>query len=225
MYPTTLSLPFILPFVFTIMPNPRRDLALSALDDDPSTFLAPDEQIFDIISPLEGFDLDTDLFSANECSDTAETLDPFWNDSLQARGNTCSAGDEKTNNAGEGTNSPSSEKLNSDNYDNSFETEFDPLKRVFSLPKDYQDERCKEYDYVRFAVCSSGDYRDEAKSMAYNFFPVPAYRLRKCTFSELWISSRENFSVNTCKTAFPVTPLLDSVTMLILPPEICHPLP
>lgn len=206
MYSTTLSLPFILPVVFTVMPIPRTDLGLSALDDDPSTFLAPDEQIIDIISPPESFDSDADLFSINECSDTAESFDPFWNDSLQARGNTCSAGDEKANNSGEGANSPSSEKLDADNYDNSFQTEFDPLKRVFTLPKDYQDERCKEYDFIRYAVCSSGDYRDEAKSMAYNFFPIQAYRLRQCTFSEFWISSREDFSVKTRRTALSASP-------------------
>ena len=206
MYSTALSLPFILPVVFTVMPIPRTDLGLSALDDDPSTFLASDEQMFEIISPPESFDSDTDLFSTNACSDTAETFDPFWNDSLQARGNTCSAGDEKANNSGEGASSPSSEKMDSDNYDTRFQTEFDPLKRVFSLPKDYQDERCKEYDFIRYAVCSSGDYRDEAKSMAYSFFPIQAYRLRQCTFSEYRISSRGDFSVKTCKTAPSASP-------------------
>lgn len=225
MYSRTLSLPFILPVVFTVTPIPGADLGLSALDDDSLTFLAHDEQIFDSISPLESFDSGTDLFSANECSESTDSFDPFWDDSLQARGDTCSTDDEKTDNSGEGANSPSSEKLNPDTYGNSFQTEFDPLKRVFSLPKDYQDGRCKEYDFVRYAVCSTGDYRDEAKSMAYSFFPVQAYRLRRCTFSEFWISSWEDFSVITCKSALPVTPLFDSVKLFVLRVEICNPLP
>lgn len=222
MYTRILSMPFILPLFPPVTPIPRADLGLAGLDDESLTFLAPDEQIFDTIIPLGSFDSDTDLFSANECSDTADSFDPFWDDSLQARGNTCSADDEKTENQGEGANSHSSEKPSSDIYDNSFQTEIDPLKRVFSLPKDYQDERCKEYDYVRYAVCSSGDYQDEAKSMSYNFFPIPAYRLRRCTFSEFWISSREDFSIQTCTITLSITPLFDSVELFVLPVATCQ---
>ena len=225
MYSRILSLPFILPLFFTVTPIPRADLGLATLDDDSLTFLDPDEQIFDTIIPLGSFDSDTDLFSTNECSDTADSFDPFWDDSLQARGNTCSADEAKTDDQGEGANSPTSEKPNSDIYDNSFQTEIDPLKRAFSLPKDYQDERCKEYDFVRYAVCSSGDYRDEVKSMSYSFFPIQAYRLRRCTFSESWISSREGFSIQTCKIALSITPLFDSVKVSVLPVKICQALP
>lgn len=222
MYSRTLSLPFIL---LTVNSITRADLGLSTLDDEPLTFLAPDEQVFDNTIPLEDFDTDTDLFSTNDCSDAADIFDPFWDQSLQARGTTCpnappetenSAGDEKTNNPGEGGNSPSSEKLNPDLYDNSVKPDTEPLRRVFSLPKDYQDERCKEYEYVRYAVCSSGDYRDEARSMAYSFYPLEAYRLRKCTFGEFWISPprRNSSPLKPAKCSFSCSPFCDSVKVL-----------
>ena len=206
-YSKILSLPFILPVVSTITLTPIVDWDFSGFDDEPLiTLLDPDEQIFDPISPFESFDPDiTDLFALSDCSDsTADLFDPFWADEslLQARGNTCPSGpppetttdstdDEETNNdnPGEGgaANFPSPEKLNSDYiYDTGFKTEIDPLRRAFSLPKAYQDERCKEYGYARYAVCSSGDFRDETKSMAYNFWPIPTYRLERCTFGE-WV--------------------------------------
>lgn len=208
MYSRALFLTFILDLIVTVNPIPRPDVGLFALDDESLTIPASDEQTFDISSPVEVSDSGTDLFSLEDCSDNANIPGPFWDDALQARGNTCSnappetkssADGENTNNSGESGNSPSSEKLNSDLYDNSFQPDNDPLKHTFSLPQDYDDERCREFGFIRYAVCSSGDYRDEARSTAYNFFPVQAYRLSRCSFSKFWPSSRDFISIDTGK--------------------------
>ena len=172
-----------------------------------------DKPIFDVINPFEtdsefGSDM-VDLFSLTDCSDHAANLpspsDPFWDSStLETRSinnnNICPdgpplAGSSDTNteepgdvNSGSSNNSPSSEKSNDGGgsiYDDpNSAAEMDPFRRVFSLPLDYQDERCKEFGYIRYAVCSSGDYRDEEKSKAYSFYPIQAYRLRRCSFGK-----------------------------------------
>lgn len=199
-----LFLTLVLRLSFTVTPIPRPDVALSVFDDGLLTTPPSNEQLFDIISPIENIESEVDLFSLNNCLDTANLLDPFWDGgALQAREDICpsrppeaesSTDEENTGDPGDNANSHSSERINPDIPDTGFQFDNEPLRRMFSLPQDYQDERCNEYGFIRYAICSSGDFRDETKSMAYSFYPVQAYTLRRCTFSEfgsIYFSWRE----------------------------------
>lgn len=193
MHSRILFLTLVLRLSFTVTPIPRPDLGLSVLDDGLLAITPSYEQLFDIIDPVENIDSGIDLFSLEKCLDTANLLAPFWDDALQAREDICpnrppkaesSADEENTSDPGDNAHSPSPEKIYPDIPDTGFQFDNEPLRRMFSLPQDYQDGRCKEYDFIQYAICSSGDFRDEQKSMAYSFYPVQTYRLRRCTFSE-----------------------------------------
>lgn len=208
---------FLLPGI--VMPIPKPDLDFSILDD--GTLKIPsfdgDEQIFDAVSPLEGTEAgsDMDLFSLNRCTDIIgdlpSSLAPvaFGDITLQTRAdynNVCpnpnpqgqGSADEEAGDDSSPPNKfpPSLGKTNEEGYNilgPTSKPENDPLRRVFSLPLDYKDERCREFEIIKYAVCSSGDIRDEEKSMAYSFFPVQAFRLQRCSLGEFAISTSFSF--------------------------------
>lgn len=195
------SIPFrllVLVFISTVSPLPGLDIGSYSADNIPISALASEEQIFGPIVSTEYPEPSIGLDTLNDCvGPAADNLDLFSSDyTLQARQSICpnpsSADEEHREDSNSNTSSPPSAGIfDLDLFDNSIDPDPspDPPRRIFSLPQDYQDQRCKEFGIIQYAVCSSGDYRDEEKSVAYAFHPVRTYRLKRCTFSEFPVYS------------------------------------
>jgi hypothetical protein len=172
---------------------PELDLGFSSVDDIPISALAPEEPLLEPIIPVESPEPSIGLDFLHDCIDpAADNLGLFSTDhTLQARQSICpnpSSADEENreDSSSNANNAPPTGNSDLNLFDNGIEPDpnSDPQQRMFSLPQDYRDQRCKEFGPIKYAICSSGDYRDEEKSMAYAFYPVRTYRLKRCTFSE-----------------------------------------
>jgi hypothetical protein len=193
-----LVLVLILALTAIVRPVPELDSGFwFVLDDVPLTVPASDEQLFEIISPIDDYSMsESDWMALDGCSETTDISNLVPDDTLQARqdhfcpsrppeAGSSTADGEDTDPSGDSMTDPLAEQFDLEFHDNSLKADNEPRRRLFSLPQDYQDDRCIEFGPIQYAVCSSGDYRDEAKSLAYNFHPVQTYRLNRCTFSEL----------------------------------------